>query len=174
MKKILIAIVGHGENADKSHLRTAYGLGKETAKRNCILLCGGRAEGVMEAAIKGCSDANGISIGILPETDLSKTSKYLKIPILTGMGFARNQIISLSCDGMIVVGGGVGTLTEVAYAYAYGKPIVFMKGSGGLVEQFSGKYMDKKKRVKILEASTSEEAINLILQVSERTHEKGN
>ncbi|MBI2499090.1 TIGR00725 family protein [Candidatus Woesearchaeota archaeon] len=162
MKKILIAVVGHGDNAKKIHLKMAYKLGKEIAKKDHILLCGGRIEGIMGAAIKGCSDAGGISVGILPDSDLSKTSKHLKIPILTGMGFARNQIISLSCDGMIVVGGGVGTLTEVAYAYAYGKPIVFMKDSGGLVEQFSNKYMDEKERVKILEASTPEEAINLI------------
>ncbi|MEK6951556.1 MAG: TIGR00725 family protein [Nanoarchaeota archaeon] len=168
MKKILIAIVGHGENAKEPHTKIAYELGKEIAKNNLVLLCGGRAEGIMDAAIKGCTEAKGISIGILPESDLGKTSKYLNIPILTGMGFARNQIISLSCDGMIVVGGGVGTLTEVAYAYAYGKPIIFMKDSGGLVEQFSNKYMDEKKRVKILEASTPEEAINLILKVNEK------
>ena len=162
MKKKLMAVVGHGENADESHLKIAYELGKEIAKQGYILLCGGRAEGTMDAAIKGCTEAKGISVGILPESDLSKPSKHLNIPILTGMGFARNQIIALSCDRMIVVGGGVGTLTEVAYAYAYGKPIVFMKDSGGLVEQFSNKYMDKKKRVKIQEATTSEEAINLI------------
>jgi hypothetical protein len=131
-RKPLIAVVGHGMHAKEIHSKTAEELGREIAKKDWIVICGGRKEGIMEAVAKGVKKEGGISIGILPMADNSDTSEYINIPILTGMGFARNQIIAFSCDAMIIVGGGVGTLTEMAYAYRYSKPIVVITGLGGL------------------------------------------
>jgi len=164
----VIAVVGHGKNAGPIHIKLAYEIGRSIAKKGGVLLCGGKAEGVMGAAAKGASEQGGIAVGILPESDKSKTSKFLTVPILTGMGFARNQILGFSCDAMIVVGGGVGTLTEVAYAYACKKPIIYLKPVNGLLKQFSGKYMDEKKAVKILEANGPEEAVEMAFKLANK------
>jgi len=167
MKKVVIGVVGHGTHATKIHEEVAKRVGELVAKRGGIVVCGGRNEGVMDAVARGVEEAGGISIGILPEADLSRASSHLTVAIPTGMGFARNQIIALSCDGMIVIGGGVGTLTEVAYAYAFSKPIVVIENLGGLVEQFIGRYLDKKERVKLVGAKTPEEAVELIFKLIE-------
>lgn len=164
----IIAVVGQGGKVTKKLEKTAYEVGKEIAKNNLIMMCGGRNDGIMHPAARGVAENGGISVGIIPESDLSKTSEYITIPVVTGMGFARNQIISLSCDAMIVIGGGVGTLTEVAYAYAYGKPIIYVEGTGGLVEPFVGKYMDSKKKVKIVKASNAQKAVESALKLIER------
>ncbi len=166
MKRILIAVVGHGLHAKKKHLKLAEEVGKEIAKRGGVVLCGGRSEGIMDAVAKGCKSMNGLVIGILPESDRSKVSKYVNIPIITGMGFARNQILALSCDAMIVIGGGVGTLTEMAYAYAYSKPIIVLKGTGGLSEKFVGKYMDEKRRIRVRSAKNARSAVELAFKLS--------
>jgi hypothetical protein len=163
-RKILIAVVGSEKHVNKKHLKTAEKVGKEIARRGGVVLCGGRA-GVMDAVAKGCKSENGLVIGILPESDRSNVSKFVDIPILTGMGFARNQIIGFSCDAMIAIGGGVGTLTEMAYAYAYSKPIVAIEGMGGWPEKFIGKYMDRKKRVKVVRAKNAKEAVDLAFKL---------
>jgi len=158
-KKPLIAVVGHGMHAKKEHMKVAEEVGKEIAKRDGIVICGGHDFGIMEAVAKGAKSEGGITIGIIPEDNLSKTSKHVDIPILTGIGLARNQIISLSCDVMIVVGGGVGSLVEVAYAYRFSKPIIVIKNLGSMVEQYIGDYMDEKKTVKVIGANNAKEAV---------------
>lgn len=164
-RKPLIAVVGHGLHAEEKHIKMAERVGKEIAKRNGIVLCGGRPKGIMDAVAKGVRSEGGITVGILPEGDRSNLSKYVDIPILTGMGFARNQILGLSCDVMIAVGGGVGSLTEVAYAYAYSKPIIVIENMGGWPEKFIGKYMDEKKRIKIIGAKNAKEAVDLAFKI---------
>jgi hypothetical protein len=159
-RKPLIAVVGHGTHAKKEHIKIAEEVGKEIAKREGIIICGGHNLGVMEAVAKGANSENGITIGIIPEDDPSKTSKYVDIPILTGIGLARNQIIALSCDVMIVIGGGVGSMVEAAYAYRFSKPIIVIKNLGSMVEQYVGKYMDDKRIVKIIGTDDAKEAVD--------------
>jgi len=165
MRKPLIAVVGHGLHAKNEHLRVAEEVGREVAKRNGIVVCGGHNFGIMNSVAKGVHTENGITIGIVPEDNLSRTSKFIDIPIVTGMGLARNQIVALSCDAMIVIGGGVGSLTEVAYAYQYSKPIIVIKNLGSLLEQYIGKYMDKKKNVKIIGAYNAKKAVELAFKM---------
>jgi len=165
MRKPLIAVVGHGLHAKNEHLRVAEEVGREIAKRNGIVVCGGHNFGIMDSVARGVNSENGISIGIIPEDNLSKTSKFIDIPIVTGIGLARNQIIALSCDVMIVIGGGVGSLTEVAYAYRYSKPIIVIKNLSSIAEEYVGKYMDEKKSVKIVGANNAKEAVELAFKM---------
>ena len=167
-RKPIIAVIGHASNAKKIHTDTAYEVGKEIAKTGAILLCGGNPEGVPNAAAKGATESGGIAIGITPSESEEHSSPYLTIPIHTGMGFARNQILGLTADTLIAIGGGVGTFCEMAYSYAYKKPVIVITNLGGIPEQYKGKYLDSKKTIKIQEAKTPKEAVELALKSKRR------
>lgn len=108
----------------------AYGLGedvgREIARRGHILICGGLT-GVMEAACKGAKSAGGLTIGILPGEDARTANPYVEIPILTGMGYARNVIVVRSAAAVIAVDGEYGTLSEIAHALGFFLPVVGLK-----------------------------------------------
>ncbi len=167
-RKPIIAVIGHASNAKKIHTDIAFEVGKEIAKSGAILICGGNPEGVPNAAAKGATESGGIAIGITPEESEKDSSPYLTIPIHTGLGFARNQILGLTADALIAIGGGVGTFCEMAYSYAYKKPVIVITGLGGLPEQYKGKYLDNKKTIKIQEAKTPKEAVELALKLGRR------
>lgn len=119
---MIIAVIG-GSEAPEAVLAQAEVVGRELAKRGCILICGGH-RGVMEAACRGASEAGGLTIGVMPEDDRSQANPYIRIPIVTGIGLARNRTIVLSADAVIAIDGGYGTLSEIAYALQAGKPVV--------------------------------------------------
>jgi len=119
---MMISVVG-GDRASEEALALAEEVGRELAARGCTLVCGGRG-GVMEAACRGARSEGGQTIGILPTKDRSGMNPYVEFPIVTGMGFARNAIVVLSADAVIAVEGSYGTLSEMALALAYRKPVV--------------------------------------------------
>jgi uncharacterized protein (TIGR00725 family) len=77
----------------------------------------------MQAACKGAFDHGGTTVGVLPESDRTQMNPYVTIPIVTGMGRARNLIIALTADAVIAVDGGYGTLTEIGFALQHDKPV---------------------------------------------------
>ena len=87
-----------------------------------MVICGGR-KGVMEAVCKGVKENNGISIGLLPEYSIEGANQYVSIPLPTGIGFARNALIASSSYCLIAIGGGNGTLSEIAYGLQFGKKV---------------------------------------------------
>jgi uncharacterized protein (TIGR00725 family) len=97
-------------------------VGKLIAQSGAVLICGGRG-GIMEAVCKGAAEANGLTIGILPGDDISEANTYVKIPIATGLGIARNIIIVKSAQAVISIAGRYGTLSEMAFAAQLGKPL---------------------------------------------------
>jgi uncharacterized protein (TIGR00725 family) len=88
-----------------------------------VVVCGGLG-GVMEAACRGAKDAGGMTIGILPGTDRSAANPYVDVAIPTGLGEARNALVVRAADAVIAIGGGYGTLSEVAFALKAGKRVV--------------------------------------------------
>jgi len=119
---IKIGVIG-GENPKGDILNLAFEVGKEIARNNCVLVCGGLS-GIMEYACKGAKAENGLTIGILPGVDASLSNPYVDIPIVTGIGYARNMIVVLSSDVVIAIDGSYGTLSEIAYALQFKKPII--------------------------------------------------
>ena len=81
----------------------------------------------MEYAAKGAKSAKGLTIGILPTYHASDANDYIDIPVVTGLGHARNIIVVGSADGVIAVGGEYGTLSEIAFALKLGKPVIGLK-----------------------------------------------
>ncbi len=105
----------------------AYQIGAMIAREGWVLLNGGRASGIMEASAKGAKDNGGITIGILPVDDPVWASQYIDIPIVTGMGIARNVINILSSDLIIALPGRAGTISEIALALNYGKEVILFR-----------------------------------------------
>src|SRR4051794_14712366 len=78
----------------------------------------------MEAACRGPKAAGGSTIGILPVDDRAAANEFVDVAVPTGLGEARNALVVRAADSLIAVGGGYGTLSEVALALKAGKPVV--------------------------------------------------
>ena len=120
----MIGVIG-GERCSPVEGETAYAVGRELASRGHTLVCGGRG-GVMREACRGARSANGVTVGILPGDDRSDMNEFVTIPIVTGIGFARNTTIARTADALVAVGGRYGTLSEIAFALIAGRPVVTM------------------------------------------------
>ncbi len=118
----VISVIG-SSNANEEEYEVAYQVGKELAKRNIAVVCGGRT-GVMEAVCKGAKEEGGLTIGIMPSYDGHEANPYVDLKINTGMSWNRNPIVVASGDMVIAIGGHWGTLSEIAYALILGKYVV--------------------------------------------------
>ncbi|MGQ9499781.1 MAG: TIGR00725 family protein [Dissulfurimicrobium sp.] len=117
-----IGVIGAGL-CDSEIAKMAEQTGRMIAERGAILYCGGLG-GVMEAAAKGAFEAGGVTVGILPGSKAMDANPYIKIPIMTDMGYARNVILVRSCDVLIAIAGSYGTLAEISLALKMWKPVI--------------------------------------------------
>jgi len=147
-RKPVIAVVGGGECTGEIE-KIAEAVGEEIAESGAILICGGKG-GVMEASCRGAKQKGGVTIGILPSMNDRDANPYIDIPIVTGIGYARNMIIALTADVLIAVSGKYGTLTEIAYGLHFNKPVIALQSWD----------FDEK----IIKAATPKEAVALALQ----------
>lgn len=147
-----IGVIGAGV-CDEGTVALAYEVGKGIAQAGYALICGGLG-GVMEAACRGASEAGGLTIGILPGDTIAAANPFVKIPIATGLGIARNVIIVRSSRVLIAVSGGPGTLSEIAFALQLQVPVVSLK-SFSISEQ-------------VKQTSTPEQAIKEAIALAER------
>lgn len=162
MRKFQIAVVGYNKDRCTERARSlAYDVGKEVALSGAVLICGGLG-GVMESACKGAKENMGTTIGIIPQDEFSFANEFCDVVICTGIGFARDFIIATSADGIIAVGGGVGTLIEMAVGYMIKKTMVVIAGSGGVADTYGGKYFDERNRVPILVAKDARSAVRIL------------
>lgn len=120
----------------------------------------------MEAACKGAKENGGTVVGIIPHEDMSYANSYCDIIIPTGMGFSRNYVTAYSADSAIVVGGGAGTFIEACVAYQKGKPIIALTGTGGTADKIADTYLDDRKTVKVLAASSPKEAVDHAVELA--------
>jgi uncharacterized protein (TIGR00725 family) len=119
---VFIGVIGGSEVAPLI-AALAEEVGKEIARRKAVLVCGGMG-GVMEAACKGAANEGGLTIGILPEDNREQANAYVRIPIVTGVGYARNIAVVKSSHAVIAIDGSYGTLTEIGYALQGGIPVI--------------------------------------------------
>ena len=122
MNSKFIAVVGGGQCSEEE-AGVAEAVGEELARCGAVLVCGGLG-GIMEAACKGASAAGGLTIGILPGDDRQQANAYVQIPIVTGLGYARNVAVVKSAQAVIAIGGSYGTLSEIAHARQHGLPVI--------------------------------------------------
>ncbi len=154
---IYIAVIG-GSVCTKEEEAVARKVGEEVARLGGILVCGG-GSGVMEAASKGSAGIGGLVLGILPDHDPRSGNAYLTAAIATGLGEARNAIITHTADVVIAIGGEYGTLSEIALALKMGKPVVGLN-SWSL-------HAPRKIEGGIIEAEEAEEAVTRAFELAE-------
>jgi len=121
-RKKFIAVIGSSQPSVEES-RLAEEVGRELAKQGAVLVCGGLT-GVMEATCKGAQSEGGLTIGILPGEMRQSANTYVQIPIVTGMGYARNVIVVRSAQAVIAIGGSYGTLSEIGHALQNNTPVI--------------------------------------------------
>jgi uncharacterized protein (TIGR00725 family) len=147
-----------GDSADYPERNAiAYTMGQFIAAHGWVLISGGRG-GVMQAASRGANETGGIALAILPSDSMDEANPYTTIVIPTGIGFARNYINVLAADAVVAIGGGTGTLCELAYAWQAGKPIIACGFSGGWSKELAGRSLDYRRDDTIINAATIGEA----------------
>jgi len=162
MGKSIIGVFGPGNVSDADEeWQAAFSVGQQLAGRGYVVLTGGRG-GIMTAASKGAMEAGGITVGILPGTRKSDSvNEYVDIPIYTGMGEGRNAVNVKSCRAAIAIGGGYGTLSEIALALKGGCPIILL--NSWLISPYGGRKLPG-----LLMARTPDEAVGMAVLAAEK------
>jgi len=125
--RVPVGILG-GRKASEEQLADALELGTLIAQMGLTLICGGR-QGVMEAACKGATEAGGICVGLLPDESPDSANSYVTIPLATGIGVARNAILTRAALCLVAIGGGYGTLSEIAFGLQFEKKVIGLSGA---------------------------------------------
>lgn len=121
-RKPVIAVIGAGKCSKKMR-DAAADVGRYVAEHGGIIVCGGLG-GIMEGAARGAKEAGGLAIGILPGDTNADANEFVDIVIPTGMGEARNILVVRAADAVVAFPGKYGTLTEMAFARLFEKPLV--------------------------------------------------
>jgi uncharacterized protein (TIGR00725 family) len=120
-RPLRVAVVGAAD-AGPGEYEAALALGRRLAELGLLVICGGRS-GVMEAVARGAFEAGGRTVGILPGTRGEDANSWIEVPIATGLGEARNAVVVRSAEAVIGIGGGWGTLSELALGAKMGVPV---------------------------------------------------
>lgn len=154
-----ILVVGFGkDHCSELAYQAAYQAGLEVARRGGLLITGGLG-GVMEAASRGAKDSGGLVVGVVPQDDKNAANKFCDAVVATGMGSARDFVTAYSADAIVVVGGGAGTIIEIAAAYQKKIPVIAIRGTGGAADCLVDTYIDERKFERILGENTPERAV---------------
>jgi len=158
--------MGGGEIVNAGDYEDARCLGGLIAREGWTLLNGGRASGIMEASARGAKENDGLTIGILPGNDPAWASEYIDIPILTGIGFARNYINVLTSKVVVALSGRTGTISEIALALNIGKKVISLNFDLGPLFK---KYEEDKQ---LIYAKKPQEVIDLIKKILKSDFDK--
>ena len=158
---LYIGVIGERE-CDARTRKVAEKVGQLIAQSGAVLVCGGMG-GVMEAASHGAMLAQGVVLGILPGRSRKQANPYLTLSVVTGMDEGRNIILVRTCDAIIAIGGGYGTLSEIAFAHKLGVPVV---GISTWSLEKEGQ-IDKK----IIQVSDENEAVTTALELAKKRKE---
>jgi uncharacterized protein (TIGR00725 family) len=181
MRKTTIGVIGNaarpGVELPSALLAAAADVGRHIAEADAVLVTGGTG-GVMEAASRGAQEAGGLSIGFLPQADLSHANPYLDVALPTGMGTMRNLLTARCCEALIMVGGGVGTLNELTIAYDVGTPVIALRGSGGWSDRIvrslvDGRWLDERRVAELEFADDPLAAVTHALEATSRPRRTG-
>ena len=171
MKKIQIGIMGSAADLKYSDdaLNFAKELGKLIAKSGNILVYGAEKEytSLSTEAAKIATKNGGITIGVAGGKSKKIFGKFRPTVLINSgleIGGGREFTLVLSCDVIIAISGGSGTLTEMAIAYQVGIPIIVVDKFGGWAEKLSDKFIDDRNRLKCISVKTPEEALNKAIE----------
>ncbi len=161
-RRHIAAVIGSA-TADEALYATARELGTHLVDAGFRVASGG-LKGVMEAVCRGAHESarytSGDTIAILPTYEPEHANKWVDIAIPTGLQHARNTIVVSSADVVIAVGGGAGTLSEIAMAWALGRPVIALR-AGGWAERLGGDALDGRRSDRIHGPCSPAEAASL-------------
>lgn len=178
MRKVQIGVMGSCADLrySKKIEKLAEDVGFWIAKKKAVLLFGAEkdVDSLSTAACRGAKKAKGFTVGVTYGKGLNSLEKNVDVIIASGLerGGGREFSLVLSCDAIVCISGGSGTLTEIAIAYQANIPIVVLEGTGGWSNKLAGKFLDGRKRVKIEMALSPEEAVNKALSLAMEKYEK--
>ncbi len=166
-RKLQIGVMGSAQDLNYGDaLRDlAREIGKEVARSGNIVLYGAEKDydSLSTQAAKGAKEEGGTTVGVTygKGKDIWEQEGFTDILIVTGLerGGGREFVLVNSCDAIIAISGGSGTLTEIAIAYQSNIPIVVMANTGGWAEKLEGEYLDTRSRIKAEVAHTPKEAV---------------
>lgn len=159
MKQRQVAVIGGAKCESGSEATLlAEEVGKRLADAGVTLVCGGLT-GVMEAACRGAAEADGVAIGLVPGNSVGEANPYCTHVVATGIGHARNLAVVSSGDAVIAIGGEWGTLSEIGFARAIGRPVIALRSWT----------MNGRERMEgapgVVAAETAREAVELALEL---------
>jgi uncharacterized protein (TIGR00725 family) len=156
-------------NYSKEIEQLAEKIGELIARSGNVIVYGAEKDygSLSTAAAKGAKKFNGLTVGVTYGKgkeifDENNTD----IVIVTGIerGGGREFILVNSCDAIIAISGGSGTLTELAIAYQSDIPMVVLKNTGGWSDRLADSFFDNRKRRMIIGANSAEEAVALAIK----------
>ncbi len=153
-------MIGNSQ-ASPETVAVAEDVGRLLGRLGCVVISGG-GTGVMEAVSRGACQAGALTIGLLPGDQLAQGNPWLDVVLPTGIGYARNSANVLAADVVIAIGGSSGTLSEIAYAWLYDKPIIAWTGLGGWSERLAGDQIDDRRADRIERVATLEDLERLL------------
>lgn len=175
-KKRKLQIGAMGSAADLKYSKQieaiAFELGKLIAKSGNITVYGAEKDydSLSTAAARGAKSAGGLTVGVTygKGKDIWDKEGNTDVLIVTGLerGGGREFVLVNSCDAVILVSGGSGTLTEAAIAYQLNIPIVALTGTGGWADKLIGEYIDARRRLKVVPAKSPVQAVRLALKLA--------
>lgn len=163
-QRIQVGVIGSNSSSSSRELEDfAKLLGTKLIDEGYRIICGGMG-GVMESVSKGAHKSSnyreGDTVGILPTGNKDDSNQFIDICIATGFGYARNQIIVLSSDVVIAIGGGAGTLSEISFAWQMSKPIICVDIGEGWSSKLAGASLDSRLKKPISRARNIEEVFS--------------
>ena len=181
MRKIQIGIMGSAAdlNYSKEAENFAKELGKLIAESGNILVYGAEKEysSLSTNAAISASQNGGITVGITGGKDKKTWGDFrptVIVPCGLEIGGGREFTLILSCDVIIAIGGGSGTLTEIAIAYQANIPIITVENFDGWAKTLSNQYLDDRNRLKCIGVSTPKEALNTAINLVTDKKESSN
>ncbi len=174
-RKLQIGIMGSAAdlNYSKDSEKIAEEIGYLVAKSGATLVFGAEKDydSLSTAACRGAKKAGGLTVGITYGKGMDVFEKEnTDVIIASGLerGGGREMVLVLSCDAIITLNGGSGTLTEIVIAYQANIPVVSLKNTGGWSEKLADQYLDDRKRVKIESANSPKEAVDLAIDLTKK------
>ncbi|MDP3997782.1 MAG: hypothetical protein Q8P73_04760 [bacterium] len=177
-RKLQIGVMGSAADQKYSQkiAEIAEDIGSRLAKAGAVLVFGAEkdVDSLSTAAARGAKKSGGLTIGVTYGKGLNIREKNTDVVIATGLerGGGRELTLVLSCDAIILISGGSGTLTEAAIAYQAGIPIIALTGTGGWADKLAGEYLDSRKRIQVQSATNSEEAVKMAVKSARQQYEQ--
>jgi uncharacterized protein (TIGR00725 family) len=167
-RRLIAAVVG-GHSASAGLLEQAQDIGRGLVDHGFRVATGGLG-GVMEAALRGARSSqavqDGSTIGILPGLVAAEANPHVDIAIPTGMNYARNTVLVAMSDVVVAIGGGAGTLSEIALAWQHNKPIVALDSGEGWSSRLAGETLDPRRKDRVHRAESAQDAVELAVKLA--------